>query len=755
MPSSRDIIPSQNAGFEQQGSLDWVALSRASVSFSVDILSRLMAAGVQPFTIVVGQEVARSLPLSLAGQRNVTNALDKLRSYGSVGNVLWFGFGIRSLARTLGDTTEGQSLLALCAGLGECFDEEYSASVLQSLVRSYSPPAAFTPSLHEWYRLVKGCQGAFAATKFPILVNTFRRLMSPPTNLDIENLPAPSAENLGSIVKALGMLAQGHYESITVRGGLATSWVAAMAEWLYGLRVSIRMIANNQIIYETTITKGAQIQIEFLENSREPNLTSAGCLTLTSRTFLLNDVTEVFSSDNGPFSSGAEPRTSFYGGRLCWETCLSDVFGAAFSGLLDVPEFGVAFGCVASLLRTMYTHIPSPPYLADLATPSAVFADELEISGGYSYFDIYHKYEGLSGIGLIAHSIAWFPELQPIADASREQLSLPPEQARSRLKKALQKISEHSKLGRQIFFTIVDLCHLLSVIEPTDGMSPRQQMLTHLYHSKRVPHYYRHELMTIASYSNINRVLWMFTGGSDPGDATAQGGVSAFARSGVLCFFSILQSLDVQPQDLRRIKVVPGSIEYDGSSYNIITNNDLVSISPESENLHRQFSRACVAVTQRLDRLELSFNLFGPCNTDRPLVLNPGNVLDTRATFMRRAYCPNKPDVCQRQNIVIQARETAFESADVTVERALFALTESSDPSSEEAAFSNSEWVLIWQAAQLSHLEVAALLARNRPASIIVSEGQCLLCCFRALYREPREKQSRVSDEARLMILQI
>lgn len=114
--------------------MDWVGLSSRSVHFTMDVLSRFMAAGVQPFTIVVGQEVARHLRLAESGQRNVQDALDHLASYQSIGSVLWFGFGLRGLARTLGATAEGRSLLALCAALGESFHEDYAASVPHHLV---------------------------------------------------------------------------------------------------------------------------------------------------------------------------------------------------------------------------------------------------------------------------------------------------------------------------------------------------------------------------------------------------------------------------------------------------------------------------------------------------------------------------------------------------------------------------------------------------------------------------------------------
>ena len=76
-PSSQDLAPAQG-NFSQQGSLDWVALSGSSVRFTVDVLGRFMAAGVQPFTIMVGQEVARNVALAESGQRNMQDALNRL-----------------------------------------------------------------------------------------------------------------------------------------------------------------------------------------------------------------------------------------------------------------------------------------------------------------------------------------------------------------------------------------------------------------------------------------------------------------------------------------------------------------------------------------------------------------------------------------------------------------------------------------------------------------------------------------------------
>jgi hypothetical protein len=150
----------EQSHFNQGGTLDWVGLSKTSVSFTVDVLGRFMAAGVSPLTIVVGQEVARRLRLSKVGHEHIQDALQRLQSYRGFGKALWFGFGLRSLPRTLGTTDEGRSLVALCAALGETFHEDIAASVIHHLVANFNAPSGLTPSLEALCTRGKGVESS-------------------------------------------------------------------------------------------------------------------------------------------------------------------------------------------------------------------------------------------------------------------------------------------------------------------------------------------------------------------------------------------------------------------------------------------------------------------------------------------------------------------------------------------------------------------------------------------------------------------
>lgn len=200
-------------------------------------------------------------------------------------------------------------------------------------------------------------------------------------------------------------------------------------------------------------------------------------------------------------------------------------------------------------------------------------------------------------------------------------------------------------------------------------------------------------------------------------------------------------SRDVQQhQDLKRINIVPGSIECEGSSYELIRDPDDYPnpcFGFKTRDLDWQFSKASLGVTQRLDRLEVHFSLLGPSYKDSPREMRPADLVGFAMDLMRRAHCPNNPKKCQGQGIVIRTREKAPLPGAAGLNRALFEWTKPSSLSDDGTVPSKSEhvstWVILWHASQLTNLEVVALMAHNNSRTIIISEGQCELCSFRAL----------------------
>ena len=87
--NSSALIPSSaSLNFAQQGSLDWVALSKSSITFSVEVLGRLSKAGIDPLTVGIGRAICLGIPLKPEVQKRLNDALSRLKSFSSFGNVV-------------------------------------------------------------------------------------------------------------------------------------------------------------------------------------------------------------------------------------------------------------------------------------------------------------------------------------------------------------------------------------------------------------------------------------------------------------------------------------------------------------------------------------------------------------------------------------------------------------------------------------------------------------------------------------------
>jgi hypothetical protein len=171
------MVPSAGGGnFAQQGSVDGVALSGSTLSFSIDVLSRISKAGVEMIAVAVGQAMCGSFNIPAAGQKRLQEAIARLKAFSSYGKILWFRFGVKSIVRTLCETEQGAACAAVCACLSVSYDTYFSSQVLRPLADGSSTPRPLTPALSQWAALMNVCAGAVTDSKFPILVQGFSNI---------------------------------------------------------------------------------------------------------------------------------------------------------------------------------------------------------------------------------------------------------------------------------------------------------------------------------------------------------------------------------------------------------------------------------------------------------------------------------------------------------------------------------------------------------------------------------------------------
>jgi hypothetical protein len=343
--SSGAMVPlgAGSASFAQQGSLDWVALANTQYSASIAVLGRLAKAGIDPLTVAFGQAMCMKLPIGVHGERVLAEAMSTLSAKSCAADLLWFGTGIRHILRDLVQTSQGCSLVALCAALTESHPMSLSALVLYDIAKQIGGPQEIQPSFEQWEALVRATASVFNATTFGLRVHQIAKFATSPQIQpngqrtmfrDINQRPdIPHPTDLAKVLLSIGQIVQGSLHAVSVQGSCCCSWIAAWGDYVLGLRVLVRD-TNGSIVFANfnAMEASAQISVTFVDETPDNNTiwvqTSHSIrsgVEFVRNCFSKQGITE--SRDN-----------VFQSGRLNWETMWQASFGHSFSPLVQLAK---------------------------------------------------------------------------------------------------------------------------------------------------------------------------------------------------------------------------------------------------------------------------------------------------------------------------------------------------------------------------------------------------------------------------------
>lgn len=728
------ILPVAHGGFKQQGSVDWVKLVENTATFSVGVLARLSAAGVDPYTVLVGQAVAQSFYLGPVGRKNVQQALAKLTSYNGFGNALWFGFGLKSFVRALGSTEEGCSCLSICAALSECYPEDLAAEVLHELTLAYKAPHNLTPSANEWLLLVRACAGTFAASPFPLRAEKLMSLKPSVrrSRYHIAHLGFPrerlcaSPTDLAAALIGLGKVTRKELASITIIGGAAAGWLAALSEWLFDLTVIIFDEERN-LLY-TNCAEPLQANVQIIFDSGSNQHTTA--LQWVSKTYYLKDASALIH----PGSDASYTTFTQLSGRLCWETCLISAFGKDFKRLLKISiAVGTAIGCAARIFKGI---VQAEPGLDPTFYLHCV-----------SYFD------SASGQGFINSLTHYFPELSVARSHMEEATSMTMLDALSQYEMKLAMIestcaceycsdSENEDIGdgqkKEIKYclvtlleTILVLCRALSGMDVAENLFPTRSGLEWYYEAqlhvrlREAPdNRFRGEMgpiVRVCENPDISLSNWdkdmrnghrifdaarLFAGRDvHASRAPVRIGVSALSVAGVCVYLDTLRGLSLDPQSIGRVHVIPGFIERDGKPFNRVEDDDeLKHMNATLEGLDAEFINVSMVVKETVRSLSVGYQLT--MEGGKAAYLGPAHFLSIVSEARGLIHCGGRG--C-RQLVHNMNEKEKYQEFNISGKR-----------------------IAVRRGDDLTRCAFMVQGFRDSSFGYILRDGQCMQCCLRA-----------------------
>lgn len=570
---STAVVPtggtSDSNAFAQQGTVDWTTLSRSTVNFTVEIVARLSKAGVEPITAAMGQAIFAGFNLDPEGQKRFSDAISHLKAFQSYGEIMWFGFGIKHIVRTLSETEQGATCAAICACLSVSYDKFFCSKVLKALTDQQKAPNTLMPSISQWAALVNICSGAVLGSRFPHLVEGYSRLTEAyvgDTRYALRE--TTSADALASALLELAKVSSGTIRSVTFIGGIDCGWLAALAQWLLSLKVDI-VAADGSVLYSSRTSADLSYypQVSIVHQSGHSSQTNTALLKQS-----------VFVKPGHLFFGVArniKVRRNFFSvGRSDWSTILSDTFGESFDALLHpelIRDFAELLCCGFSVSGSKSAQRHVEPWGDFSATSTEI---------------------RLSQLSFVAQRL---PELVPVCHVAKQIISCQEKSYGTRnnfprvfmhhCSCELCKVNVEYLAGKTDFapFTVKMIClekaalaifeyaWTLSWLDIDENIYPSVSGLLLMYRGqendrfkKTIPtsdikdRLFRFPLVSIA--------IELFTGHPLVGNYWG-GVISAGCKGGICAYLPSLQNPDTSPPEQLRVIVVAGHIEWNGKIF--------------------------------------------------------------------------------------------------------------------------------------------------------------------------------------------
>lgn len=369
-------VSGSSSQFVQQGSVDWVQLANTSLTFPVPVLARLAAADINPLTTTVIRKMSSNFHMSKDGHSRLIEALKILPSFSSIGNAIWFGFGIKHIVRSLAETSEGLNSIALCGCLSELHPPKACASILMELVRVCGALEIFSPSSEQWLKLVAACSGVLRPTNFSSVAGHFMSYHSRDWTIGTME----QYEDVAKALNAVGLVSSGSLDSITLAGGRSCGWIAAFAYRFLGLDVEIRNTEGEVMYRSTDREEHTRIRVIYSKSQLDG-------LQISHTTYFITTIHQLFTTHRDKYDT-------VMSGTVPWKECLRSVFGVSASQLLSTEA---NLGLLIQLSARVFDGLAK-------AEPSNIFSAKKR--------QTWFAYQpGQRGRGFVLSATEWFPDL--------------------------------------------------------------------------------------------------------------------------------------------------------------------------------------------------------------------------------------------------------------------------------------------------------------------------------------------------------
>lgn len=212
--------------------IDWAAVRASTSSWTFEELSHYSHCRVSPYVFAVARALCSQFSILASARKELADLKQRLGTLGDDSS--------RHVLQMLIASDEGLTMLGVCGILNDYLHWAALAEFFENLAEMSGMPETLRPARGRWLELARICGNIQLPDSFHSLAQSCSRLglVEGAENNDLEECVGP----IGVVTCMTGMsqISSGEDDGcIVMLCGRSAGWHAAIAEWMFGMRIKL------------------------------------------------------------------------------------------------------------------------------------------------------------------------------------------------------------------------------------------------------------------------------------------------------------------------------------------------------------------------------------------------------------------------------------------------------------------------------------------------------------------------------------
>jgi hypothetical protein len=233
---------------------DWDSFRNTPPTLSTEQISSSAKIEIDTGTLKLAIHLCNQYPIPKSRKQELATALERSivskvqpESKIVLGDNLYY---LLKLVNNLAAYGNGISLLCICNILGKYYPADSIVKIFEELVKESNVPHDLVPTHDSWQTLIPLFESLQGPPTFGAMVDKYTAL----GNLEEEVAERPELAHIGALgvvghLMAMAHLVRGEQPWILAVASRDAGWVAAVAEWLFDLKIELRVSFREERAY--------------------------------------------------------------------------------------------------------------------------------------------------------------------------------------------------------------------------------------------------------------------------------------------------------------------------------------------------------------------------------------------------------------------------------------------------------------------------------------------------------------------------